>query len=204
MIRIVSCGVGNVRAYLNLFKSLGIPAGEARQASELSDASRIILPGVGSFDWTMSRIEASGLRATLDELVLVKRLPLLSVCVGMQILGQRSEEGSAAGLGWLPSEVRKFKAPDPATALPLPHMGWNDVSVVRENPLFRGLENDARFYFLHSYYVLPANDELALARSDYMFPFACAVGRDNIFGVQFHPEKSHQWGQRLLQNFAQM
>ena len=203
MIRIVSCGVGNVRAYLNLFKSLGIAAGEAATVDELRDASRIILPGVGSFDWTMTRIAASGLRELLDELVLGRRVPLLSVCVGMQILGRRSDEGSAPGLGWIDTEVRKFSAPDADRALPLPHMGWNDVQLVRDSPLFAGLEN-ARFYFLHSYYVVPATEDLALARSDYMFPFACAVGRDNIYGVQFHPEKSHGWGQRLLQNFAQM
>jgi glutamine amidotransferase len=204
VIRIVSSGVGNVRAYLNLFKSLGIAAGEATRAEELSDATRIILPGVGSFDWAMSRLDASGIRSTLDEMVLGRKVPVLAVCVGMQILGQRSEEGSAAGLGWLSTEVRKFKAPEGKTALPLPHMGWNDVSVRTDSKLFSGLEGDARFYFLHSYYVLPAVESLTLASTEYMYPFACAVGRDNIFGVQFHPEKSHGWGQRLLQNFARL
>ncbi len=204
MIRIVACGVGNVRAYLNLYKSLGVPADVATSAADLADATRLILPGVGSFDWTMSRLDESGMKDDIAEFALVKRRPVLAVCVGMQILGTRSDEGEKAGLGWIRAEVRKFRSDGQPTRLPLPHMGWNDVGIVRDTGLFRGLETDARFYFLHSYYVEPVDEQLAIAASDYLGRFVCAVQRDNIFGVQFHPEKSHQWGERLLRNFARL
>jgi len=204
VIRIVACGVGNVRAYLNLFKSMGVSAAVATSAADLADASRLILPGVGSFDWTMSRLHESGMKDDIAHCALVKRIPVLAVCVGMQILGTRSEEGEKAGLGWIRADVRKFKPNGEHAPLPLPHMGWNDVGVVRDTGLFRGLESDARFYFLHSYYVEPADEQLAIATSEYHGPFVCAIQRDNIFGVQFHPEKSHQWGERLLHNFARL
>jgi glutamine amidotransferase len=204
MIRIVACGVGNVRAYLNLYRSIGVPADVALTPDDLADASQIILPGVGSFDWAMTRLAESGIRDRIEELVLVRQVPILAVCVGMQMLGARSEEGQLPGLGWLNTEVRKFERSSHLGSLPMPHMGWNDIRVVGNDALFRGLEQGARFYFLHSYYVHAFERSIVAAESDYGGEFVCAVKRDNIFGVQFHPEKSHRWGMQLLKNFSEI
>jgi glutamine amidotransferase len=204
MIRIVACGVGNVRAYLNLFRAIGVAADVALTAGDLSDANQIILPGVGSFDWAMKRLAESGIRDRLEELVLLRKVPVLAVCVGMQMLGARSEEGALPGLGWLDTEVRKFTNKSNQGSLPMPHMGWNDVRVAKDDILFRGLESGARFYFLHSYYVHAFDRSIVAAEADYGGDFVCAVRRENIFGVQFHPEKSHRWGMQLLENFSKI
>ncbi len=204
MITIIDYGLGNIRAFLNLFKRLNIPARTATRASELADAEKLILPGVGAFDHATALLDASGMRPALDELVLGRRVPVLGICVGMQILAQRSDEGESGGLGWIPGAVRRFEPPPGGTPLPLPHMGWNDVHPAKGNRLFVQLEDDARFYFLHSYYFDCARPADVSAQAEYGAPFACAVSAGNIHGVQFHPEKSHHWGTRLLQNFAEL
>ena len=204
MIRIVACGVGNVRAYLNLYRAIGVAADVALTPADLADASQIILPGVGSFDWAMTRLAESGIRDRIEELVLVRQVPILAVCVGMQMLGTRSEEGQLPGLGWLNTEVRKFERNSQLGSLTMPHMVWNDIRVIGNDVLFRGLEHGARFYFLHSYYVHAFERSIVAAESDYGGEFVCAVKRDNIFGVQFHPEKSHRWGMQLLKNFSEI
>jgi imidazole glycerol-phosphate synthase subunit HisH len=204
MIRIVDYGLGNVQAFLNVFKRLNITAKIATTADELADAAKLILPGVGHFDHAMDRLTQSGMRQALEELALKKRVPVLGVCVGMQILGQSSDEGALQGLGWIDGRVRGFAALDEARDLPLPHMGWNDVRPVTASRLFSHLETEARFYFLHSFYFECARDDDVLALSSYGKNFSSAVNRGNIFGVQFHPEKSHHFGTRLLQNFAEL
>lgn len=204
MITIVDYGLGNVRAFLNMYKRLNVPARTARSAADLEGAERLILPGVGAFDHAMERLDASGMRSVLDVMVLEGKVPVLGICVGMQILASTSEEGQLAGLSWIPGRVRRFRPEPQHEALPLPHMGWNDVSPVRSSPLFRELESDARFYFLHSYFFECAQAEHIAAESAYGSPFSCAVSSGNIHGVQFHPEKSHHWGTRLLQNFAEL
>jgi glutamine amidotransferase len=204
MITIIDYGLGNIMAFHNVYKRLNIPAAVARAAKDLEGASRLILPGVGSFDHAMELLAASGMRERLDELVLEHRLPVLGICVGMQILARSSEEGRYKGLGWIDGAVRRLHAERPETSLRLPHMGWNDVAPVTDSVLFAGLERDARFYFLHSYYFECAGRDSVLAETDYGSAFACAVHSRNIFGVQFHPEKSHQWGTRLLRNFAEV
>ena len=177
----------------------------ARTADELDGATRLILPGVGSFDHAMELLDASGMRARLDHLVLEQAVPVLGICVGMQILAGASEEGRLPGLGWVDGRVQRLHADRPGAKLRLPHMGWNDVSPVGvPSALFAGLEQDARFYFLHTYYFGCERAETMLAQCDYGGPFACAVHSRNVFGVQFHPEKSHQWGTRLLKNFAEV
>lgn len=203
MITIVDYGLGNVQAFLNVYKRLNVPAGAARDADALARATKVVLPGVGAFDHAMERLEASGMRPCLDEMVLERRVPVLGVCVGMQILARSSEEGRLAGLGWIDGEVRGFR-PAAAEPLPLPHMGWNDVQPTADGGLFAGLESDARFYFLHSYYIECARSEDVAATAAYGGPFACAVRSANIHGVQFHPEKSHHFGVRLLHNFAEL
>ncbi len=204
MISIVDYGLGNVRAFVNMYKRMGIEATTASDAKALADATKIILPGVGAFDHAMTLLDGSGMRETLDEQVLGKRVPVLGVCVGMQILTNSSDEGTKPGLGWIPGHVRHFSNLPSAAKLPLPHMGWNDVRPVSGSPLLAGLHNDARFYFLHSLFFVCDNADHAAATANYGEDFVCGVHAGNIFGVQFHPEKSHHWGARLLKSFAEL
>jgi len=201
MITIVDYGLGNIQALVNIFKHLGIPCSVASCPNELSVASRIILPGVGAFDWAIQRLEDSGLRPILDELVLVQEVPVLGICVGMQMMAISSEEGSLPGLAWIPGHVKLLQASQLYTRACLPHMGWNDISS-KVHPLFADIL-DPRFYFLHSYHFEPLSSEYVLAYSDYLQRFASAVSRGHVMGVQFHPEKSHHWGIQLLKNFAE-
>lgn len=203
MIRIIDYGLGNVLAFLNVYKRLNIEASIATSAAELRDASKVILPGVGAFDQAMRLLDRSGMRDTLDELVLARRVPMLGVCVGMQMLARSSDEGRAKGLGWVDGSVRELRSLQ-QVPLPLPHMGWNDVKPTSNTKLFDELESDARFYFLHSYYFQCERQEDVVAISNYGADFSCAVNAGNIYGVQFHPEKSHHFGAQLLKNFAQI
>jgi glutamine amidotransferase len=202
VITIVDYGVGNIRAFLNVYKRLNIEAQTARDAQGLKRSTKIILPGVGDFDHTMQQLDASGMRDTLDDLVLCEKVPVLGICVGMQMLGRASEEGSLPGLGWMDGTVRGFRSLPSTMNLALPHMGWNDVRPTPGNRLFDQIETDARFYFLHSYFFQCDRPEDSAAVCEYGSDFSCAVHHENVFGVQFHPEKSHHWGTRLLQNFA--
>jgi len=204
MITIIDYGLGNVLAFVNVYQRLNVPVRVARTAADLDGATRLILPGVGSFDHAMDQLEQSGMRAPLEELVVDRRLPVLGICVGMQMLAGGSDEGQRPGLGWIDGRVRKFDL----TAMPrgcnLPHMGWNDVAPAEAGGLFKGLETQARFYFLHSYYFECRDPASVLASTDYGAPFSCAVRRANVYGVQFHPEKSHHFGSQLLSNFAEV
>jgi glutamine amidotransferase len=204
MIKIIDYGLGNIQAFVNLYKRLNIPAAVARNADELEGAERLILPGVGSFDYAMKLLQLSGMRELLDNLVLNRNIPVLGVCVGMQIMAARSEEGVLPGLGWIQASVRQLYGTEGNSELKLPHMGWNDVAPLDSSGLFAGLDREARFYFLHSYYFDCESLETVLAETDYGLRFACAVRLRNIYGVQFHPEKSHQFGVRLLKNFAEV
>ena len=204
MIKIIDYGLGNVLAFSNVYKRLNIAVGVAKSASDLRGATKLILPGVGAFDHAMELLQQSGMREALDELVRARSVPVLGVCVGMQILAASSEEGRLAGLGWIDGNVRKFDVASFRQRTPLPHMGWNDVKPVRPSPLFAGLDSDARFYFLHSYYFDCARRDDVLAEAEYGMTFSCAIESNRIFGVQFHPEKSHRYGVRLLKNFAEL
>ncbi len=204
MIGIIDYGLGNVRAFVNVYKNLNIPAKIVGQAKDLENADKVILPGVGAFDQAMQMLRKSGMLPFLSEIVIDRHVPVLGVCVGMQILAGSSEEGDLAGLGWIDAEVKKFDLSTFRFSASVPHMGWNDVKAVKSNRLFQELENDARFYFLHSYYFQCHSSENMIAVTDYNGEFACAVNSGNIFGIQFHPEKSHQWGIKLLENFARL
>jgi glutamine amidotransferase len=204
MITLIDYGVGNISAFQNVYKRLDIPTKIAKTRDDLGDAQKMILPGVGSFDYAMEQLNASGMREKLDELVLEKKVPVIGICVGMQMMGNRSDEGKLDGLKWLDSEILKFDENLIHHRTKLPHMGWNDVAPVYNHPLFVGLENEAIFYFLHSFYFKCNNPTDSIAVTDYGLSFSSAVNKDNIYGIQFHPEKSHQYGEKLLYNFAKL
>lgn len=204
MITIIDYGLGNVLAFVNVYKRLNIPVAVAKTAVDLAGATRLILPGVGSFDHAMEQLDQSGMRATLETLVIQERMPVMGICVGMQMLAKSSDEGKLPGLGWIDGQVRKFDLEVMPDGTHLPHMGWNDVNPTVGGGLFKGLENDARFYFLHSYYFECTRPQDVLAQTDYGPDFSCAVRRDNVYGVQFHPEKSHHFGSKLLSNFREI
>lgn len=203
MITIVDYGLGNVGAFANTYKRMGLPVRTARTADDLASAERIILPGVGAFDHAMDLLDASGMRETLEDLVIDKETPVVGVCVGMQMLAEGSDEGARAGLGWIPGRVRHFSHAPSNADLPMPHMGWNDVKPAPGEALFRGLETGSRFYFLHSFYFECADPADAAAHTSYGLEFSSAVRRGHVHGVQFHPEKSHHFGSALLKNFAE-
>jgi glutamine amidotransferase len=205
VIRIVDYGVGNIQAFMTMFKRLGIPVQRARSASDLLGSARLILPGVGAFDHAMGLLNDSGMRATLETLVLEQNVPVLGVCVGMQMLATGSDEGVLPGLNWVPGRVRAFANTPQSASLPMPHMGWNDLQVTDGAHLFRqGFEADPRFYFLHSFYFDAQDKACVAATAHYGLDFDAVVSRGHIHGVQCHPEKSHHWGAQLLKNFAEL
>lgn len=203
MIALVDYGLGNIQAFANIFRRLGLPVISARTPEELGGATKIVLPGVGAFDWAMRKLDESGMRETLDDMVLRRGVDVLGVCVGMQMMARRSDEGELPGLGWVDAEVRRFSPSSSDRELPLPHMGWNDAMPTSTDSLFRGM-SVPRFYFLHSYYFVPAHAQDTLATTNYGMSFVSALRAGNVYGTQFHPEKSHDWGVQLLRNFAEI
>jgi len=204
LIHIVDYGLGNIQAFLTIYKGLEIQAARASTVEDLRNATKLILPGVGAFDHAMTLLDQSGMRSTLDELVQINKVPVLGICVGMQMLSASSEEGRLTGLGWVPGRVRSFRSDPRSANQPMPHMGWNDVVPKDGSRLFKGLESDARFYFLHSYFFECEVDGNTVATAFYGLNFSCAVSVENVYGVQFHPEKSHHFGAQLLKNFAEL
>jgi imidazole glycerol-phosphate synthase subunit HisH len=202
MITIIDYGLGNVLAFQNVYKRLDIPSRIARSAEELDGATRLILPGVGAFDRAMALFDGSGMRPRVEALVHEKGIPVLGICVGMQMLADSSEEGERPGLGWISGTVRLLRPASPDVPMRLPHMGWNDVIARSDCSLFDELRDYARFYFLHSFHFVPATADTVAATCNYGIEIVCAVQSRCIWGVQFHPEKSHHFGSRLLENFA--
>lgn len=200
MIAIIDYDIGNLQAVRNMLHRIGATSEITQDAAVIERADKIILPGNGAFDACVRNLRATGLVPLLEHKVLHERTPLLGICVGAQMLGHGSEEGVEPGLGWIDMQVRRL--PD-LPGLRVPHMGWSEVtSTGRSHPLEAGLDADTRFYFVHSFYMAPARDEDILLKARYGIEFAAAVARDNLAGVQFHPEKSHRFGKRLLANFA--
>lgn len=202
MIAIVDYGLGNIKAFSNVYNRLNIEYVLASTPETLREASHIILPGVGAFDHAMQMLNQSGLRDTLEELVLEKEIPVLGICVGMQMMASRSDEGQMEGLGWIPAEVRKF--PNSHDDYPLPHMGWNSISLTGEYSLTNNLTDDRLFHFLHSYYMDCKDKSHILAFTNYGSDFSCIVQNNNIYGIQCHPEKSHKNGIAILKNFSEV
>ena len=205
MIAIIDYGVGNIKAFGNVYHSSGIPFKIATSWQDLKHGvSKIILPGVGSFDHAMQSLQNSGMRERLDELVTEERKPVIGICVGMQMLAKSSDEGEMSGLGWIDGAVKRFDRAEIGEERPLPHMGWNSLEILTNDSIFDGLDEESRFYFLHSYYFVCNNSADILATANYGKEFACAVKSDNVYGIQCHPEKSHHNGIKLLNNFGEL
>lgn len=200
MISIVDYGAGNIKSIFNMLKRIGVKSEITNSLESLDKAEKIILPGVGHFDYGMQNLKSSGLIECLNRKVLKDKVPFLGICLGAQLLGIDSEEGTEKGLAWIPMHVRKFKMDE--GKLKVPHMGWNYVNIKVESQLFTKLENEARFYFVHSYFMDPIEEDFILAKTSYGNEFVSAVRKENIFGVQFHPEKSHAYGMQMLKNFS--
>jgi len=199
MIGVVDYGVGNLGSILNMYRRLGLAAATVSEPAALAAAERLLLPGIGAFDACVTRLRESGLEQPLRDAV-ARGVPLLGICVGMQMLTAGSEEGSLPGLNLVPARTVRFQPG--TTDLKVPHMGWNDVRWNASDPLVEGLEQGARFYFVHSYYVACDDPAHQLGTAHYGHDFAAAIRRGHVYGVQFHPEKSHRFGLRLLGNFA--
>lgn len=203
MIGILDYGVGNVKAFANIYKNLNKSYTIVKNKDELETVNKIILPGVGSFDYAMLCLKNSGMREKLDELVLEKKIPILGICVGMQMLAKNSDEGTLNGLGWIDAIVKKFDK-SKINNCPLPHMGWNTLNIKMKNKIFNNLENNLRYYFLHSYYFDCNNKDDVIATANYGDEFECMINHENIYGIQPHPEKSHYNGIQLLKNFGEL
>lgn len=203
MITIVNYGSGNIQAIGNIYKRLNIEFTIADTIQALNDATKLILPGVGAFDKTMKQLVDSGMKSSLDFLVLEKKVPVLGICVGMQILANGSEEGDLPGLGWIAGKVKRFDVSKFTHKPHVPHMGWNNVRPAIVHPLFKSMDEQQGFYFLHSYYFECSDSRNILSTTEYGDQFTSAVYDENIFGTQFHPEKSHHNGIQLLKNYAE-
>lgn len=201
---IVDYGMGNLGSIRNMIRKLGGSSELCGRPEGITNARKLILPGVGAFDEGMSRLRERNLLEALGAKALGERAPVLGICLGMQLLSRRSEEGSLPGLGWIEADTRKFRFPHAPDAPRVPHMGWNDVRPSRPHPLLDPRDGPWRFYFVHSYHVCCDRPEDVLGTTDYGGPFVAGVARDNILGVQFHPEKSHSHGMRLLRRFLEI
>jgi len=203
MIGIIDYGVGNIKAFANIYKNFNKSYKIIKNKEDFYGVTKLILPGVGSFDHAMKSLQDSGMRDKLDELVLEKKLPIIGICVGMQMLAKSSDEGELPGLGWIDGLVRKFDKTKIHNA-PLPHMGWNSLNIKRSQKLINNFEDNSRFYFLHSYYFECSNKSDVVASTNYGEEFVCILNNENIYGIQCHPEKSHHNGLQLLKNFGEL
>ena len=202
MITIIDYGSGNIRAIGNIYDTLKIAYKIAKSPEQVIGAQKIFLPGVGAFDETISMLDKTGFREVLDFEVMQNKVPIIGICVGMQILAESSEEGKLPGLGYIKGKVRKMDASLLNQKPKLPHLGWNSIEIARQSTLLKNIDSELGFYFLHSYYFECENQEDILTTTTYGKSFASAINHDNIYGIQFHPEKSHHNGINLLHNFA--
>ena len=199
MITILDYGMGNLGSVMNMFKRIGVKSRISSDIKEIEQAEKLLLPGVGAFDAAMGRINANNFIDVLNFLAHDKKIPVMGICLGMQLLTEGSDEGVLPGLGWIKGRASKFPKSD---NLKVPHMGWNLVEPQKDHPLIQNLPPEPRFYFVHSYHVDVTNSEDSILKTSYGVTFDSAIGRENIMGTQFHPEKSHKFGMKILENFA--
>lgn len=203
MIAIINYGLGNLTSILNMCKRLGIEATITSDPSQIRQATKLILPGVGHFKKGMDNLKASGLQPLLNELVLEEKKPILGICLGAQLMTMHSEEGNVDGLQWVNANTIRFQQ-DKVPGLKVPHMGWSDIIIKDDNPLWSNLPDEPRFYHVHTYHFLFHDPSAISATVNYGYEFVSAFHQNNIYGTQFHPEKSHKFGMRVLENFAKL
>ena len=204
MVAVLDYDVGNLGSIINILKKIGTQVCIANDLDSLAKADKLILPGVGSFDEGMGKLQDSGLIPLLTNRVLEDKVPILGICLGMQLFTKMSEEGASKGLGWIDASTVRFRFDDKNQHLKIPHMGWNEVLPNKDCCLFQEMRAESRFYFVHSYHVLCNKKEDEAARTVYGYEFTSVIKRNNILGVQFHPEKSHKFGMKLLENFIKL
>jgi glutamine amidotransferase len=202
-IDILNYGLGNINSIANMLRKLAIEYRVICTPEEVRASEKIIIPGVGSFDHGMAGLQNAGIVQSLNEVVCFRKIPILGICLGMQLLCNKSDEGVLPGLGWIDADVKRFSFPT-NPSLKIPHMGWNTVEVSKKNNLISYKSTETRYYFVHSYHVVCKNQENILATTEYGFKITAALNFKNIYGVQFHPEKSHIFGMELLKNFAKV
>jgi glutamine amidotransferase len=202
-VTIIDYGMGNLGSIQNMFKRIGVESEITSDHEKIASAEKILLPGVGAFDAAMERINEGGLRELLNKKAVEEKVPTLGICLGMQLLTNSSEEGTLPGLGWVPAKTLKFVF-DNGSKLKVPHMGWNLVDKKHASPLIDGLPEETRFYFVHSYYVKAEDLNDVLTTTFHGVEFHSIIQHENIYGAQFHPEKSHKFGMKLLENFARL
>jgi glutamine amidotransferase len=203
MIVIIDYGMGNTGSLQNMIRKAGGASEISSDLSKIARATKLILPGVGSFDNGMKKLKDTGIADVLNKRVLEEKIPILCICLGIQLITRSSEEGTLPGFGWIQAETVRFKF-SPNLNLRIPHMGWNTVVQKKESPLLRGLKEESRFYFVHSYHVNCASEEDVLTTTIYGFEFVSSIQHENIFATQFHPEKSHKFGLNLIKNFVEL
>ena len=203
MIIIVDYGMGNLGSISNMVRKLGYNVEISSNPTSINKASKLILPGVGAFDKAIKNIKDCGLQDVIISRVKLDKIPIMGICLGMQIMTNKSEEGSSEGLGLIPGEVKKFSFGSTAR-LKIPHMGWNEIKINKDSRLLNDMYEGARFYFVHSYYTVCRDEHYVLTTSSYGFDFTSSFEKDNLVGVQFHPEKSHKFGMKLMQNFIEL
>jgi glutamine amidotransferase len=202
MIVLIDYVIGNLGSILNMFKRIGVKVKLSSKIKDIENAEKIILPGVGSFDEGIKNLEKLSLIPILNKKVIDEKTPILGICLGMQLLTKKSEEGKLKGLDWIDAKTIRFNFED--EDLKVPHMGWNEVDIKKKGCLYKNMFEEPKFYFVHSYYVKCNKSEDILTTTNYGLDFCSSVMKDNIFGVQFHPEKSHKYGMKLLKNFAEL
>lgn len=200
---IINYGMGNLNSVKKMLDRLKADSVISSDAKDISESDKIILPGVGHFGKAMENLKNLNLLDALNEAVLNEKKPILGICLGMQLLANHSEEGSSEGLGWIEADVVKFDVSD-KLKYKIPHMGWNQIQIKKKSPLMNGIADMSEFYFVHSYHVKVKNEADSLNETGFDYEFTSAVERENIFGVQYHPEKSHDAGRQLLKNFIEL
>lgn len=204
MIKVLDFGVGNIQSVINAFEKLGVDSERALCAEDIAGASKLVIPGVGAFDYVIEALNHAGIKHALEDAAFVRKIPILGICVGMQIFAESSEEGNLPGLGWVPGHVKALSRSLNCKDLIMPHMGWNSMEITGKSKILSGINENSKFYYLHSYYYECSDKTLVLSRAQYGEVFDCAIQKNNIYGIQCHPEKSHSVGAVFLKNFAEI